>query len=82
MDFDRRNSRPRAAALRRILDRLIASSTESLSCDELAAAAGIAPAAAMRIVRQLAARMLVRNVAPGRWRPTTLLSRVPNLQRA
>jgi hypothetical protein len=79
MELDRRNSRPRAEAARRVLERIVSSPVTPVSCDELAMATGITVTAAMRIVRKLAMRMLVRNIAPGRWVPTPVLSRYPAL---
>jgi hypothetical protein len=80
MEQDRRNGRPRAEAARRVLERIVASPARPLSCDELAVSTGISESAAMRIVRKLAMRMLVRNVAPGCWAPTPVLSHCPALQ--
>jgi hypothetical protein len=80
MEQERRNGRPRAEAARRVLERIVSNPARPVSCDELAESTGISETAAMRIVRKLAMRMLVRNVGPGYWVPTPVLSRCPALQ--
>ena len=80
MDHDRRDGRPRAEAARRVLERIVSSSARAITCDELAISTGLTESVALRIVRKLAMRMLVRNVAPGCWAPTPVLSSCPALQ--
>jgi DNA-binding IclR family transcriptional regulator len=80
MQQDRRDSGRRADSARRVLERIVSDPARAVSCDELARSTDISASAAMRIVRQLAIRMLVRNVAPGHWIPTPVLSRCPVLQ--
>ncbi len=80
MEQERRNCRPRAEAARRVLEGIVSSPARPVSCEELAMLTGISASAAMRIVRKLAMRMLVRNVGPGHWAPTPVLSRCASLQ--
>jgi DNA-binding IclR family transcriptional regulator len=80
MEQERRNGQPRAEAARRVVERIVSNPAEPVSYDELAASTGIPAPAAMRIVRKLAIRMLVRNVGPGHWAPTPVLSRCPHVQ--
>jgi hypothetical protein len=80
MEQDRRNGRPRAEAVRRVLERIVSSPAMPVSCDEVAVSTGLTESAALRIIRKLAMRMLVRNVAPGCWEPTPVLSSCPTLQ--
>lgn len=80
MEQERRDGRPRAEAARRVLERIVSDPERPVSCDELAVSTGISATAAMRIVRKLAMRMLVRNVGPGYWAPTPVLSSSPSLQ--
>lgn len=80
MREERRNLTRRAETFRQLVAMLLARGNASISGERVAAVADISTAAAGRILRRLALKMLVRSEGHGRWTATAVLWSGKDLQ--